>query len=146
MAFPVSLPDDGLIDIVAMPVVRSFRQHYAIHAHVKKVSRSHMLRALSVAANGESFWDPKVTSKSVHSNIFLIIPAQVHYIKARAYRIEPLKNRGNLSVDGEAMPFEKFQVEVHTRLATLLSLHGSYVADFPPSGKKQRKWPGGSQR
>ncbi|KAF8350667.1 ATP-NAD kinase-like domain-containing protein [Amanita rubescens] len=105
MAFPVSLPDDGLIDIVAMPVI----------------SRSHMLRAF--------FWHPKL-----------------HYIKARAYRIEPLKNRGNLSVDGEAMPFEKFQVEVHTRLATLLSLHGSYVADFPSSGKKQRKWAGGSQR
>lgn len=71
MAFPVSLPDDGLIDIVAMPVVRSFRQDYAIHAHVKKVSRSHMLRAMSVAANGETFWYPKVTSKSAHSNIFL---------------------------------------------------------------------------
>lgn len=27
MAFPVSLPDDGLIDIVAMPAVRSFKQH-----------------------------------------------------------------------------------------------------------------------
>ncbi len=74
------------------------------------------------------------------------MPAQLRYIKARAYRIEPLKNRGNLSVDGEAMPFEKFQVEVHTRLATLLSLYGSYVADFPSSGKKQRKRTGGSQR
>ena len=62
MAFPVSLPDDGLIDIVAMPVARPFRQHCAIRAHIIKVSRSHMLRALSVAANGESFWVPKVTS------------------------------------------------------------------------------------
>jgi hypothetical protein len=70
MAFPVSLPDDGLIDMVAMPVVRSFNQRYVIRAHVKKVSRSEMLRALSVAANGESFWHSQVTSKSAHSNNF----------------------------------------------------------------------------
>ncbi|KAK2466881.1 hypothetical protein APHAL10511_001139 [Amanita phalloides] len=100
MAFPVSLPDDGLIDIVAMPLT----------------SRSDMFRALSGVANGESFWFPKL-----------------RYIKAHAYRIELLKNRGYLSVDGEAMPFEDFQVEVHAKLATLLSLYGHYVTDFPRS-------------
>jgi sphingosine kinase len=42
-----------------------------------------------------------------------------------------LKNDGNLSIDGEAMPFEDFQVEVHDKLATVLSLYGHYVADFP---------------
>jgi sphingosine kinase len=69
------------------------------------------------------------------------MPTQLHYIKAHAYRIEPLKNCGNLAVDGEAIPFEKIQVEVHTRLATLLSLHGSYVAGFPSKksvGESQR--------
>lgn len=96
-----------------------------------------MLRALAGAAKGDSFWLPKVTQTSKSATF--LMPRQLHYIKARAYRIETLKNRGNLSVDGEAMPFENFQVEVQAKLATLLSLYGYYVADFPPSEKKQQK-------
>jgi len=37
---------------------------------------------------------------------------------------------GNLSVDGEQFPFEEFQVEVHPGLATFLSPHGHYAAEF----------------
>lgn len=144
MAFPVSLPDDGLIDIVAMPVVRSVRQHWITCAHVNKVSRSHMLRAMAGAEKGDTFWLPEVTRIS-RAQRFLM-PRQLHYIKASAYRIEPLKSRGNLSVDGEAMPFEKFQVEVQAKLATLLSLYGYYVADFPQSAKKRPKKMDGNQR
>jgi sphingosine kinase len=96
-----------------------------------------MLRALAGAAKGESFWLPKVTQ--ISSVRRFLMPRQLHYIKARAYRIEALKSRGNLSVDGEAMPFENFQVEVQAKLATLLSLYGYYVADFPPSETKRQK-------
>ncbi|KAF8636568.1 hypothetical protein AX17_003379 [Amanita inopinata Kibby_2008] len=104
MAFPISLPDDGLIDIIAMPMTK----------------RSDILQGMSGAASGENFWSPKL-----------------HYIKAHAYRIKPLTGKGNLSVDGEAMPFEEFQVEVHAKLATVLSPYGSYAANFkpePPTG------------
>ena len=33
-------------------------------------------------------------------------------------------------VDGEAFPFEEFQIEVLHRLGTLLSPHPYYAADF----------------
>ncbi|KAF9464747.1 ATP-NAD kinase-like domain-containing protein [Collybia nuda] len=44
MAFPVSLPDDGLIDVMAMPIS----------------SRSDILSSLGGAAKGDIFWHPKV--------------------------------------------------------------------------------------
>ncbi|KAF5381091.1 hypothetical protein D9615_003996 [Tricholomella constricta] len=103
MAFPVSLPDDGLIDIMAQPVS----------------SRKEILSAIGGAAKGQFYWHP-----------------QLHYVKAHAYRVKPLVSKGSLAVDGEIFPFEEFQVEVHQKLATLLSPHGYYAADFssrPPS-------------
>ena len=55
---------------------------------------------------------------------------KLHYIKAHAYRVKPLSNKGLLAIHGEIFPFEEFQVEVHQGLATLLSPHGYYAADF----------------
>lgn len=57
---------------------------------------------------------------------------QVHYVKAHAYRVKPLAPKGSLAVDGEIFPFEEFQVEVHQKLATLLSPSGHYADDFSP--------------
>ncbi|TFK29975.1 hypothetical protein FA15DRAFT_663292 [Coprinopsis marcescibilis] len=99
MAFPVSLPDDGLVDVLAMPLS----------------SRKDTLSNITTGPSGESFWFPKL-----------------HYFKAYAYRVKTLSNKGNLSVDGERFPFKEYQVEVHPRLGTLLSLHGRYVTDFKP--------------
>ncbi|KAF9013858.1 ATP-NAD kinase-like domain-containing protein [Cyathus striatus] len=99
MAFPVSLPDDGLIDVMAMP----------------SSSRMDILSGMSGAPKGDTFWNPKV-----------------HYVKAHAYRVKPLKPKGYLSVDGEEFPFEEFHVEVHQGMGTLLSPHGRYAADFAP--------------
>lgn len=95
MAFPVSLPDDGLIDVMAMTTS----------------SRGDLIAAMDGATKGRSFWHPSV-----------------HYVKAHAYRIKPLKAKGYLSVDGEPYPFEEFQVEVHQGMGTLLSLYGHYAA------------------
>jgi len=112
MAFPVSLPDDGLIDVTAQPVS----------------SRKEFLSALGGAAKGEGYWHP-----------------HLHYVKAHAYRVKPLAPRGALAVDGEIFPFEEYQVEVHQKLATVLSPHGYYAADFAartssaPSRDKIRK-------
>jgi hypothetical protein len=55
---------------------------------------------------------------------------KLHYVKAHAYRVKPLSDKGSLAIDGEIFPFEEFQVEVHQGLATLLSPHGHYAADF----------------
>ncbi|KZT26357.1 hypothetical protein NEOLEDRAFT_1091226 [Neolentinus lepideus HHB14362 ss-1] len=97
MQFPISLPDDGLIDVVAQELS----------------SRADMLKAMDGAENGSPFW----------------LPGQ-HYYKAHAYRITPHSKKGCLSIDGEGYPFEEYQVEVHPKLGTLLSMHGRYATDF----------------
>jgi len=99
MAFPVSLPDDGLIDVMTMP----------------RSSRSDILWAMNGATEGQIFWHPKV-----------------HYVKASAYRVKPLKKEGCVSIDGEPFPFEEFQVDVEKGLATFLSPYGHYAANFGP--------------
>ncbi|KAH9952236.1 ATP-NAD kinase-like domain-containing protein [Amylocystis lapponica] len=102
MQFPVSLPDDGLIDVVAQELT----------------TRMAMLQGMDGAEVGRQFW----------------MDTQ-HYYKAYAYRIEPLSPNGLLSIDGEAYPFESFQVEVHQGLATLLSPYGHYQPGFEPRSK-----------
>jgi len=101
MLFPVSLPEDGMIDI-------------AIHEHTSRVE---MLKAMDGAPIGQPFWLDSL-----------------HYFKASAYRVKPHKPQGYLSVDGEAFPFEDFQVEVLKGLGTFMSPYGHYAAEF--SGKK----------
>ena len=49
----------------------------------------------------------------------------VDYQKIEAYRIIPkMQDDGYISVDGERVPFEGFQVEVHKGLGTVLSKSG----------------------
>lgn len=55
---------------------------------------------------------------------------QNRYFKASAYRAKPLTASGVLMVDGEAFPFEEYQIEVLHRLGTLLSPYPYYAADF----------------
>ncbi|GLB34908.1 putative diacylglycerol kinase catalytic domain (presumed) [Lyophyllum shimeji] len=112
MAFPVSLPDDGLIDVMAQPAS----------------SRKEILSAVGGAAKGEGYWQPGL-----------------HYVKAHAYRVKPLAPKGHLAVDGEIFPFQEYQVEVHQKLATVLSPYGYYAADFaartptaPPRDKMRK--------
>ncbi|KAL6717988.1 sphinganine kinase lcb4 [Lecanora helva] len=54
----------------------------------------------------------------------------VNYKKISAYRITPHQSKGYISIDGESMPFEPFQAEVHRGLGTVLSRSGHlYEAD-----------------
>lgn len=55
---------------------------------------------------------------------------QQHYFKASAYRIKPHKPTGYIAIDGEAFPFEEFQVEVLKGMGTFMSPYGYYAADF----------------
>ncbi|KAG9318888.1 ATP-NAD kinase-like domain-containing protein [Chiua virens] len=97
MQFPVSHPDDGLIDV-------------SIH---EVVSRKSLLDAIVGAELGRSYW---FTSN--------------RYFKVSAYRAKPLTDGGVLMVDGEAFPFEEFQIEVLHRLGTLLSPYPYYAPEF----------------
>ncbi|PYH99376.1 hypothetical protein BO71DRAFT_394446 [Aspergillus ellipticus CBS 707.79] len=52
--------------------------------------------------------------------------------KAVAYRLVPREKEGYISIDGESVPFEAFQAEVHKGLGTVLSKSGHlYEADGP---------------
>lgn len=52
--------------------------------------------------------------------------------KATAFRLVPREKEGYISIDGEQVPFEAFQAEVHQGLGTVLSKNGRvYEADGP---------------
>ncbi|KAK7992836.1 hypothetical protein PG988_001630 [Apiospora saccharicola] len=67
---------------------------------------------------------------SVESGQFFDKPA-TSYKKVVAYRITPRSKEGYISVDGERVPFEPFQAEVHQGLATVISKNGKYEAPGP---------------
>ncbi|KAI1152057.1 sphingoid long chain base kinase-like protein [Nemania diffusa] len=61
----------------------------------------------------------------------------VSYRKIVAYRFTPRNQAdGYISIDGERVPFEPFQVEVHPGLGTVLSKSGRYEANGPPDWEK----------
>jgi sphingosine kinase len=65
MAFPVSLPDDGLIDVMAMPLVsESFLILKAPFLTWHQSSRKDVVAGIVGASKGDSYWSPKVRLKS----------------------------------------------------------------------------------
>lgn len=49
------------------------------------------------------------------------------YLKVRSYRLTfPVKQGGCISIDGEGVPYEAFQVEMHRGLARVMSLTGKW--------------------
>ena len=67
---------------------------------------------------------------SVGSNTFFDHPL-VSYRKVSAYRVIPRATDGYISIDGERVPFEPFQAEIHRGLGTVLSKRGAYEAPGP---------------
>ncbi|KAF1968612.1 sphingoid long chain base kinase-like protein [Bimuria novae-zelandiae CBS 107.79] len=64
------------------------------------------------------------TLLAIEQHKFFDLP-HVDYQKVSAYRIIPKNQKdGYISIDGERVPFEPFQVEVHKELATVLSKSG----------------------
>lgn len=77
------------------------------------ISRTNAIRCFLSVENGKFFDQP-----------------DVNYRKISAYRITPHGEKGYISIDGESVPFEGFQAEVHRGLGTVLSRSGhSYEAD-----------------
>lgn len=85
-----------------------------------------------VTINGDlSPYTATKTLLAVESGKFFNLP-QVNYRKISAYRIIPRdQNDGYISVDGERIPFEPFQAEIHHGLGRVLAKGGRYAADGP---------------
>lgn len=61
----------------------------------------------------------------------------VTYKKISAYRITPRdQDDGYISIDGERIPFEAFQAEIHRGLGRVLSKRGVYEAAGPAGWEK----------
>ena len=136
LQFPMSLPDDGYVDIVVQERVRTttplwsgcgewLTRERAGHPQGdaqgdgRRRGREDVLDGLGRCP------PPSVAFSRVSDSC-----VQQHYFKAVAYRVEPHKHDSCLSVDGEGYPFEPFEVEVHKGLATLLSPYGVYNVKF----------------
>lgn len=80
-----------------------------------KISRALSLKMMLEVSNGDFFNMPEVNVR-----------------KVAAYRLTPRESVGYISVDGERVPFEPFQAEVHQGLGTVLSKSGHlYEAKGP---------------
>lgn len=97
--FQAALPSDGCLDLVCID---------------GKISRWLAVQTLMAVESGK-FFDM----------------SHVSYRKVAGYRIVPKKaeeggrEKGYISIDGERIPFEPFQVEVHKGLGTVLSRRGA---------------------
>ena len=92
--FPAAIPNDGHNDLVTIN---------------GDISRAAAIECLTAAGKGKFFDLP-----------------QINYRKISGFRIIPNKTRtdGQISIDGEKMPFQPFQTEVHPGLGTVLSRTG----------------------
>lgn len=92
--FPATLPSDGNIDLVTID---------------GDSSRMDAVKFFLAVDNG-SFFDMPL----------------VNYLKISGYRFTPKHqpNGGYISIDGERVPFEEFQAEIHRGLGTVLSRSG----------------------
>lgn len=77
-------------------------------------------KALLAVESGKFFDNPHVT-----------------YKKVSAYRITPRNQEtGYISIDGERIPFEPFQAEIHRGLGRVISKKGVYEAEGPAGWEK----------
>ncbi|KZS99214.1 hypothetical protein SISNIDRAFT_546021 [Sistotremastrum niveocremeum HHB9708] len=65
----------------------------------------------------------------------IYIPSQRYY-KVEAYRVTPLVDDANVSIDGEKYPCEPFEVQVRKGMANIMSPSGSFVTDFSGINEK----------
>ena len=71
------------------------------------------------------------TLLAIESGKFFDMP-DVTYRKISAYRMAPRgQNHGYISIDGERVPFEPFQAEIHQGLGRVLSKKGKFEAEGP---------------
>ncbi|KAF3766733.1 hypothetical protein M406DRAFT_337680 [Cryphonectria parasitica EP155] len=72
---------------------------------------------------------------SSSDNTFIDHPL-VKYFKVSAFRIVPKYEHGYISIDGEKVPFEPFQAEVHPGLGMVITKRGTVEAPGPKNWDK----------
>ncbi|CAO3595203.1 unnamed protein product [Absidia cylindrospora] len=98
LSHPCALPNDGLLDLLLVRGAHGFLKQLAVFDKVDK--GAHL--------------DSKI----------------VEYYKIRAFRLTPKPNPGQdafVAIDGEHAPLKPFQVQVHPRLASVLSLQPTFI-------------------
>lgn len=149
--FPASLPSDGLLDLVTIDGtigrLKSIASMLAVengtffdlpHVHVRKVSAFRVVPRFgkwapptSPPASSETSLNPTQTSTTRPSRLMARLGAIIMAGRDGRPASGDLDG-GFISVDGEKIPFEPFQVEVHRGLGTVLSRSGyAYEADGP---------------
>ncbi len=136
--FPASLPSDGLLDLVTIDGtigrLKSIASFLAIengtffdmpHVNMRKVSAYRVVPRFGKWAKASS------PSKLQETSRVGRVIAAMGIIGGNS-KDDNNRDGGYISVDGEKMPFEPFQVEVHRGLGTVLSRSGFvYEADGP---------------
>jgi sphingosine kinase len=134
MQFPVSAPNDGLIDVVAQELVRvrgllraAPHRSRARTAEPRRDAPGHGRRRAR-----RRVLDAHGAPRAVRAARAADGPRQQRYFKAHAYRLTP-EHPGalvRLAVDGEAFAFDALTVEVHPGLGRVLSPHGRFAPHF----------------
>lgn len=99
--FTAALPNDGFMDLIVIE---------------GNLSRTKSILLQTSVETGKFFDDPCVS-----------------YQKISGYRMVPRKQNagGYISIDGERIPFESFQAEVHHGLGLTYSMDGNYFGPGP---------------
>lgn len=114
--FPASLPSDGLLDLVTID---------------GDIGRMKSLDLMFSIPKGTFFDKDCVTVRKVKA--MRVIPRYGPRAE-NTHGARRQKKTGYFSVDGEKMPFEPFQLEVHRGLGTVLSKHIGMYEAIGPSG------------
>ena len=138
--FPAALPSDGLLDLIT------------IDGDISRISAITLLFAVE---KGTFFDNPHVNARKVSA--FRVIPRFGKWdpmygrhgvlrkskfgrslttvgIRGAGHDSGARRDGGYISIDGEKIPFEPFQVEVHQGLGTVLSRSGFVYESAGPSG------------
>ncbi len=146
--FPASLPSDGLLDLVTIDGtigrLKTIASLLAVengtffdmpHVHTRKVSAFRVVprfgkwaQSPSSSSSSSSIGTAKTQEKSRIGRVMAALGITGGMSQGGDW------DGGYISVDGEKMPFEPFQVEVHRGLGTVLSRSGFVYEAEGPAG------------
>lgn len=111
--FPAADPNDGLIDLAIFTSMG--------RAEALKVSPENQGRI------GDELTNRTPQAMDGAESGALFSHRSLTYLKVKSYRLNfTPKQGGCISIDGEEVPYEAFQVEVHKGLARVMSLTGRW--------------------
>lgn len=142
--FPASLPSDGLLDLITIDGnigrMKSIASLLAVengtifdmpHVNIRKVCAFRVVPRFGRWAQPQPS-SPLSPSKQELSRVGSVMTALG--MTGGKSKGDSNRDGGYISVDGEKMPFEPFQVEVHQGLGTVLSRSGFVYETAGPAG------------